>query len=102
MRAGRVRWRRSKSWDQVWPDEKDLVTMGVRDLEGERAGGRRASLWRCRAAERIGEATASLELKSEPGYGRMKQNEGVSQEQISQLATLACKLAELEATQVFI
>ena len=95
MRAGRVRWRRSKSWDQVWPDEKDLVTMGVRDLEGETAGGRRASLWRCRAAERIGEATASLGLKSEPGYGRMKK-------QISQLASLACKLAELEATQVCI
>ena len=41
--------------------------MGVRDLERERVGGRRPSLWRCRAAERMGEATASLGLKSEPG-----------------------------------
>ena len=44
-----------------------MVTMGVRDLERERVGGRRASLWRCRAAERIGEATASLGLESKRG-----------------------------------
>lgn len=83
-----------------------MVTVGVRDLERERLGGRRASIWRCRAAERIGEVTANLGLESEPGawgmphdtWGMKNQNEGVSKEQVGELVTFACKSAELEAT----